>query len=200
MQKYEVIIVGAGPSGCASALQLARLDPGITAKVLVLDKAVFPRPKLCAGGLSPDADAALAQLGVHVNLPAIAVHKTRFVLPTGELTFELENQFRVIRREHFDYELFQSAVQRGVVIRDGETVKGVRLMHDEVIVETDVNEYRTQILIAADGANSSVRRELKLGRAGRLMVAMELHAPTETLATAEPLSNVAVLDLRPLVE
>src|SRR6267378_8583161 len=98
MLDYEVMIVGAGPSGCSAALELANLDKGLADRVLLLDKAVFPRPKLCAGGVSVDSDAVLRELHLEVDLPAVPVHTTQFLLPTGRLTFQHRNQFRVLRR------------------------------------------------------------------------------------------------------
>lgn len=64
MQDFDIIIVGAGPSGCATALELTNLDPKLANRILLLDKAIFPRVKLCAGGVIKDADAVLRQLGV----------------------------------------------------------------------------------------------------------------------------------------
>lgn len=72
MSNYEVIIAGAGPAGCSSALQLLNLDPQLAGRVLLLDKAQFPRAKLCAGRLSPDADRALSQLGPKEARPTYA--------------------------------------------------------------------------------------------------------------------------------
>jgi menaquinone-9 beta-reductase len=177
MDTYEIIIVGAGPSGCAAALQLHQLDPDLANNVLLLDKAIFPRPKLCAGAVSADGHSALEQLGVNFDLPFVPVHVTKFVLPTGCLTFQQLNHFRIIRREEFDYHLFQAASDRGVVTRDGEAVENVVRTADEVIVQTSKGEYRTKILIAADGANSIVRAKLGLSRVGRVMVGMEVIAP-----------------------
>lgn len=195
MPDYEIIIAGAGPAGCATALQLSKLDPDLAGRILLLDKAVFPRTKLCAGGLSPDADSALRQLGINIDSPAIPVHTTRLVLPTGCLTFQQSNLFRVIRREQFDYCLFQSARNRGVVAQDGEPVERVVHTPEAVIVQTPKNEYRAKILIAADGANSTLRGRLGLSKVGRVMVAMELHAPSAHMSTLNFANNMAILDL-----
>lgn len=195
MPNYEIIVAGAGPSGCATALQLSNLDPGLAGRVLLLDKAVFPRAKLCAGGFSADVELALRQIGINVDLPAVSVNTTKFVLPTGCLTFQQPGLFRVLRREQFDHYLFQSTRRRGVVAQDGEAVEGVALTSDGVIVQTSKDEYRAKILVAADGANSTIRGRLGLSRAGRVMVAMELHAPLAELSLPNLDHNTAIVDL-----
>src|ERR1043166_7036254 len=125
MTEYDVIIVGAGPSGCSTAIELANLDPDRANRILLIDKATFPRPKLCAGGVTNEADAVLAQLGVRVDLPYKPIHLSKFVLPTGCLTFEQSHHFRVIRRDQFDNQLFQAAARRGIDTRDGESLERI---------------------------------------------------------------------------
>lgn len=195
MFNHEVIVIGAGPAGCSSALQLLNLAHHLAGRVLLLDKAVFPRAKLCAGGLSPAADRALSRLGLVGGPPGIPVHKAVLVLPTGRLTFEQLNLSRVVSREQFDHFLLQSARQRGVTVQDGEAVEDVLPTRDEVIVRTSRSEYRTKILIAADGANSTVRARLGLDRAGRVMAAMELHAPLADISAPNLEENMALLDM-----
>lgn len=195
MFDYEVIIVGAGPAGCSSALQLLNLAPHLAGRILLLDKAVFPRAKLCAGGLSPAADRALSRLGLVGGPSGISVHKATLVLPTGRLIFEQPNLSRVISREEFDYFLLQSARRRGATVQDGEAVEHVLAARDEVIVRTSLGGYRTKILIAADGANSTVRGRLGLNRGRRVMAAMELHAPLADISLPNLEENMALLDM-----
>jgi flavin-dependent dehydrogenase len=198
MDNYQIIIAGAGPSGCAAALQLCNLDPDLAGRVLLLDKAVFPRPKLCAGAVSADGVFVLEQLGVDFDVPAVPVHVTKMVLPTGCLTFQQPNHFRVVSREQFDHRLFQAAHNCGVVTRDGEAVEDVVHTADEVIVQTSKDEYRAKILIAADGANSTVRGRLGLSRVGRIMNGMEIHAPLADASIPGFVDNTILLDFEPL--
>ena len=60
MNDYDVIVIGAGPAGCASALFLH--EQGL--RVVVLDRAAFPRDKVCGEFISPAADDILQDLGV----------------------------------------------------------------------------------------------------------------------------------------
>ena len=198
MHSYEVIIAGAGPAGCAAALQLHRLDPNLAGKVLLLDKAVFPRPKLCAGAVSPVGESTLRSFGVNFDFPAVPIHLTRFVLPTGVLIFQKPNQFRIVRREQLDHHLFQAAHNRGITTQDGEAVLDVARTLDEIIVQTSKNEYRAKILIAADGANSIVRTKLGLSRVGRLMVGIEIHASLADAVIPNFVDNMIIVDSAPL--
>src|ERR1043166_6896176 len=120
MHTYDIIIIGAGPSGCATAIELANRHQKLAPRVLLLDRAAFPRVKLCAGGLTSDANRTLSELEVHVDLEAIPVNFSKFLLPSGSLLFEKPNHFRVIRRDQFDNFLFRTATERGVIAKDDE--------------------------------------------------------------------------------
>jgi len=78
----DVIVVGAGPAGAATAIFLA--ERGLD--VLVLDRAVFPRPKLCGEYLSPEAARLLDRLGVLKALDvagAVPLGGMRITAPDG---------------------------------------------------------------------------------------------------------------------
>ncbi|HEV7683380.1 MAG TPA: geranylgeranyl reductase family protein [Pyrinomonadaceae bacterium] len=195
MQDFEIIIVGAGPSGCATALELTNLDPKLANRILLLDKAIFPRVKLCAGGVINDADAVLRQLGVQVDLPASPVHTSKFILPTGCLTFSHPDHFRVIDRKEFDNLLFHNARRRGVVTKDGEELKAITRTSQALIVKTSKNEYRTKIIIGADGSNSSVRSLFNFRRSARLMIAIEIFVPLSQTNIPDFSPNLAIFDL-----
>ena len=61
---YEVVVVGAGPAGCSAAIYLHKY--GID-DVLLLDKAQFPRDKICGDGIPLKCNSLLEELGINSN-------------------------------------------------------------------------------------------------------------------------------------
>lgn len=102
MFEYDIIIVGAGPAGSAAAIQIANRNPDLARRTLVIEKATFPRPKLCGGGVTTHADALLAQLRVRPAVSSFPIHAIKFVYDDLSFTFRWKNIFRVVRREEFD--------------------------------------------------------------------------------------------------
>ena len=60
--KTDVLVVGAGPAGCAAAIAVKRGQPSL--KVTLVDKAVFPRDKVCGDGIGPGVVSVLEDLGI----------------------------------------------------------------------------------------------------------------------------------------
>ena len=198
---YDIVIVGAGPAGSAAALELAALDPARARRTLLLDRAVFPRPKLCGGGVTLRADTLLDRLGVRPDVPSLPIHQVRHVLPDQSITLPWRDDppyFRIVDRAEFDQALLQAARRAGVEVREGEAVIDLLPAAAGVVLRTARGDYRAAVVIGADGANSIVRRKLGLSRADRLSRLVEILTPVDPERTPEFAGHLAVFDFRPV--
>jgi len=160
MERRPLIIVGAGPAGTATALFLHVADPQIAGDALILEKAVHPRPKVCAGGLIPHTLQCLRELDVPLAVPNVAVHRASVEVPGRTVAYEGNELCRVVRRDQFDHSLVRACRQRGIEVREDEKVVDVRADTGGVRVETDRGSYYASAVIGADGSGSLVRRRL----------------------------------------
>ena len=119
----DVLIAGAGPAGAIAATVLARAG----ARVLVLDRARFPRQKLCGDTLNPGALALLERLGLHAatggSLPLSGM------IVTGTDGVRVEGRYggvcgEAIGRREFDAALVMAAAGAGAQIEQGVLVQG----------------------------------------------------------------------------
>jgi geranylgeranyl reductase family protein len=122
----DVIVVGAGPGGSTTAYHLAR--HGL--RVLLLEKAEFPREKVCGDGLTPRAVKQLVKLGIDTSPAAGWLHNKGLRVIGGGVRLELDwpelasfpNYGLVRTRFDFDDLLAKRAVEAGAVLRTGVNV------------------------------------------------------------------------------
>ena len=157
----NIVIIGSGPAGTSTALHLLKRDPTLAGEILLIDKAVHPRDKICAGGLIPHTLDCLRELELPLSVPYVPVDRAYVrVLPGRDVFCDDGGMCSVIRRDEFDFSLVQAARKRGAVIREGEKVLELRREGDRVLVVTDTETFRARVVVGADGSGSRVRRQL----------------------------------------
>ncbi|HZR90803.1 MAG TPA: geranylgeranyl reductase family protein [Gaiellaceae bacterium] len=172
MERFDAIVVGAGPAGSTTAYRLARAG----SNVLLLDRARFPRDKPCGGGLTI---RAVRQMPVPPD-PVVehVVDRMGFRLDYRS-RFERGGREPLIlmtQRRRLDHYLVEQAAAAGATVRDGVKVADVTVGERAVRVAVDGAPVEAAALVAADGANGTTRRALDLGGEYVLGVALEGNA------------------------
>jgi flavin-dependent dehydrogenase len=166
----DVLIVGAGPAGSIAALVLARAG----VRVRLLDRATFPRDKLCGDTINPGTMALLRRLGIAEAIERQSLPVDGMVV-SGEGGITIDGRYpaglhgRSIRRRDLDWILLRAATDAGAAFEADATVRGAALSSsgvDGVRVGGDGNSrtLHAPVTLAADGRHSTITFGLGLAR------------------------------------
>ncbi len=170
--KFDVIIVGAGPSGSSCAINLA--NTGL--KIAVIDKAIFPRDKICGDGLSGDVINVLKKFpynifddfkklsnktgswGIKIVAPNLKYVNVSF------LNHKDKNKIAppgyVCKRIDFDNFLFEHLKKyQNITVFENFKVNDVIISDDNVIVKSKNQNIKGKLVVGADGAHSIISKK-----------------------------------------
>lgn len=168
--RADLLVVGAGPAGCAAAVAALREAPGL--RVLAIDLARFPRDKLCGGAIPGGGRRELALAGLALRVPHAIVDHARLRAGGRELRVALPVAAVVVERRALDHDLVAQARAAGADVLEDAPLLGV----DGGVARTGAGEVAFRALIVADGAGSAGRRALGLPP-GRRVPLREARAP-----------------------
>ena len=161
---FDVIISGAGPAGCSTAISLA--DTGL--KVAIIDKASFPREKICGDGITIDSLNQLNKLSPRLSKTIesfenkFKVNGCVFTSPKGYLYHVKGANHKwpyIIQRSLFDHELLKECGHyNNIQVMEGTKVTACSISDDQVEITTSNGKFTSKMLVGADGVNSLIAK------------------------------------------
>lgn len=177
MMNYDVIVIGAGPSGSLSAYYLAKAN----LKVLILDRYSFPREKPCGGGLTNKAQLEIPfDISPVIDKTANGGHLVNKGKKVLSIQFK-EPVASLINRREFDLYLLEQAIQAGAVFQENCSVRSVSQDNSTVLIKTRSDAFQADFAVGADGVNSQTAHSLQLIEERKTGYALEaeLTVPTD---------------------
>lgn len=156
--RFDLVVLGAGPAGCAAAI--AARKSGLS--VALVDKANFPRDKLCGGLITGRSLKFLSSIFA-INPTATifqASDNVEFLWKNAHLTkIQTPEPLHFAMRQEFDNLLFQKTILEGVTAFENTTVRSFETSTNRVAL-SDGHVLDYSVLIGADGVNSHLAKHL----------------------------------------
>ncbi len=162
-KKYDAVIIGAGPAGCAAGLKLANEE----VNTLIVEKKKLPREKACAG-LLPEAAIQVLEDYLNLKIPEKVFEEPStvglvYIPPSGVKNAVLKLNYKLynINRVKFDSWLTSEAESKGVKILQNTRPEKILFKNKEIILKTTSGEtLHTSYIIGCDGVKSWVRHQI----------------------------------------
>jgi geranylgeranyl reductase family protein len=162
-ERWDVLVIGAGPAGSVAALHLARRGH----RVLLLDRKQFPRDKACGDGLLPDAQGVLGRAGLLARALELGRQlETLSVFSPSGIECQVPGKYLMLRRRVLDALLAHKAVAAGAVFCRGD-VASVAEESDGLVtcsLAGSGRAYRARAGVIATGASVDLLWKLGLVR------------------------------------
>lgn len=170
MRSFDVVVVGSGPSGAATALKLA--EGGVS--VAIIEKETLPRYKTCGGGVGYRARTLL---GFDIDAVVEKEFKTVKIVMVGEdLEYSVSREFPIISmvmRDEFDSLIINKAKKSGAVLLENCKVNSLTQKKDGIILHTSDGDVESKFVVAADGVLSPVARMMDWKETRYMIPALE---------------------------
>ncbi len=164
IKEFDVIIAGAGPAGCSTALSLANTE----LKIALIDKAVFPREKICGDGITIDSQRQIKKLSPQLHNTIQSFQKKKIIhgcvvtSTKGYTTFfklpEDKSPY-IIERALFDNELLKECkTHKNINVFEDTLITDCFITDDEVKITTSKGVFKGKMIVGADGVNSLIAK------------------------------------------
>jgi flavin-dependent dehydrogenase len=176
--EYDIVIMGAGPAGCMSAILLSA-----EFRVLIVERKKLPRNKSCSGVLiKKSIDLIKEYMGeIPDHVQCSPENTTGLSIITSSDKFDFTDNGLNIIREKFDYWLTQEALNRGASLLEQTNVLKINEGPNiklTVSSEGKSREIVTRLLIASDGVNGCSRRLLGLEKQRKVITYQKFYKAT----------------------
>ncbi len=176
--KHDLVIVGGGPAGISTALHVLSHSPALAERMVVLEKARYPRDKYCAGAIGMRAVRQLEAIGVsfaELGVPRVDIHAFSFAAVGRRWVVQEPGVGYVVRRIELDDALARAATARGIRVREGAQVTGVEVTRGGVRIRlADGDALEARAVVGADGVAGPVRGATGFARGSLRAQAVEV--------------------------
>jgi len=211
LKEFDIVIIGAGPAGSSTALNLA--DTGLN--IAIVDSCTFPRPKVCGDALSGSVLQTLKKFPGNIAEefqkfePKLKSTGVRFISPnltildlplTTETDKTIDNPGYLCKRIHFDNFLFKHLEDHSnIVIYQNFKINNIIRNNRKIIVKSNDSEVNARMLIGADGANSIVSKSLANNRIHKEHFSSSVMAYFENVSGFHPENYIELHFLKELL-
>ncbi len=168
--QYDVVIIGAGPAGLSASLHLTKQK----IHHLIIEKANFPRDKICGDAISGKVTSVIRTLNPEWASELQSINESftpswgvifsspegvEVAIPFKEKPADAkESPGYIVKRIDFDHWLYQKVSSSYCSVHTGEKVENVRAHNDYCEIQTSHVVYRAKVVLAADGTSGLVSK------------------------------------------